>query len=257
MVKMVVSDFWGTLIDREEAIPLSTMLELDRVRKMGVIFSVTTSNSAKRIAEYNHDFPFIDYIVAFNGSYVYDLVRDKVLYKKGLSVTVIKKIIKMFGKYDLAFYTEDYCNYTGKYKDEYFSEALIDIDNFLVENKKNIYKIKIYFENGKVANAAYKEVCSKIEACCFIKRENDYYILEVTNNSDTKLTGVMKIAKKNKFDIEDVLVIASSPSSLELIKNVGVGICVSNADAKVKKVAKEVTLSNEEKGVEQILKKYF
>ena len=43
MYKMIVSDFCGTLIDSEEAISVSTMLELDRVRKDGIIFCITTS----------------------------------------------------------------------------------------------------------------------------------------------------------------------------------------------------------------------
>ena len=40
MIKMVVSSFYNTLIDNEEAIPVSTMLEIERIRKKGIIFSV-------------------------------------------------------------------------------------------------------------------------------------------------------------------------------------------------------------------------
>ena len=43
MYKMVVSDFCGTLIDSEEAISVSTMLELDRIRKEGILFCITTN----------------------------------------------------------------------------------------------------------------------------------------------------------------------------------------------------------------------
>lgn len=128
MYKMVVSDFYGTLIDSEEAIALSTMLELDRIRKSGVLFTITTTKSIKRVIDYNRDFPFIDYIVAFNGSYVYDLIHDKVLYKKGINLLCIRKIVKMFLNNDLAFYTEDYCNYVGSHKDEYFSRKIVDIN---------------------------------------------------------------------------------------------------------------------------------
>ena len=52
MYKMVVSDFCGTLINSEEAISVSTMLELDRIRKEGILFCITTSKSLKIVKEY-------------------------------------------------------------------------------------------------------------------------------------------------------------------------------------------------------------
>ena len=42
-----------------------------------------------------------------------------------------------------------------------------------------------------------------------------------------------------------------------LIENVGCGCSVANADKSLKKVANEFTDSNENKGVEHIIKKYF
>ena len=39
-MKMVVSSFSKTLINSEEAISVSTMLELDRIRKEGILFCI-------------------------------------------------------------------------------------------------------------------------------------------------------------------------------------------------------------------------
>ena len=62
MYKLFVSDFDGTLIDSDEAIPLSTMVEIDRIRKLGVKIVITTGRILKSILEYNKDFPFFDYV---------------------------------------------------------------------------------------------------------------------------------------------------------------------------------------------------
>ena len=40
MLKMIVSSFYNTIIDYEEAIPTSTVLEIDRIRNKGISFSV-------------------------------------------------------------------------------------------------------------------------------------------------------------------------------------------------------------------------
>ena len=258
MYKMIVSDFYGTLINSEEAISLSTMIELDRVRKEGVLFTITTSKSARVVIDYNRDFPFIDYVVAFNGSYIYDVENNSVIYSKGLSSTLLKKIYKMFSDKDLCFYTLNYCNYTGQYKDKDYGEMLIDVIPFIDENKNGIYKVKICVKSLKEA----KEILSKIvenglNVCSYIKQDGGIYFVEVTSASCSKLLGIKKVLKNKKIKLNEVLAICSSESSVDVISEVGLGICVSNACSKVKKHANEKTLSNEEKGVESVIKKYF
>lgn len=257
MYKMVVSDFYGALINSEEAISLSTMIELDRIRKEGVLFCITTSKSARVVIDYNRDFPFIDYVVAFNGSYVFDLSKNKVLYNKSMAVATVKKICRLFSDKDMCFYTLDYCNYTGKYRDNDFSEMIIDLDSFIEKNKKDIYKIKVYFKTSKEIKEAYKLLKDDEKVKCYLKEDNGVHFLEIYNSFDSKLSGIEKIVKKNNLEFKDVLAICSSCSSCDLIKKVGHGCVVSNGFDRLKKFAKEETSSNEEKGVEQVIKKYF
>ncbi len=258
MYKMVISDFFGTLINGEEAIPLSTMLELDRIRKSGVVFTITTSGSMKDVIDYNRDFPFIDYIVAFNGSYVYDVYKNEVIYSKTIPSTTVLKISKMFKDKDLCFYTDENCNYTGIHKDENYNEIVIDVGDFLLENKGNIYKIKVYFANMKEAKKAVE--CMEdagIKSNCYLKKEcNDIY-LEITNVNDDKYKGVLKVLKKANIKGSDVLAICSSSSSKLLVSKVGCSYAVKNADKDILKAAKKTVGTNEEKGVEQVIKDVF
>ena len=256
MYKMIVSDFCGTLIDSEEAISVSTMLELDRVRKDGIIFCITTSKSVRIVNDYNKDFPFVDYIVAFNGSYIYDVNNNCVIYDKCISNSNVKKIYKMFSDKNLCFYTLDYCNYIGAYKDKDYSELLIDANNFIEENKKGIYKISIHVDSLKEAKSILKELCG-VKICAYIIEDDDHYVIEITNSTIDKKKAVLKIAKLCSIKMDDVIAVCSSPSSCSLIESVGCGACVSNADKSVRKVANEITDSNENKGVESIIRKYF
>ena len=79
MYKLFVSDFYKTLLDSDDAINLSTMVEIDRIRKNGCLFVIATGSLLSSVLDYNRDFPFIDYIIACNGSYTYDVNRQKVL----------------------------------------------------------------------------------------------------------------------------------------------------------------------------------
>ena len=95
MKKMIINSFYNTLIDKEDAIPLSTMLEIERVRKNNYKFTIITNRTCKELMEYNRDFPFIDYIISFNGAVVYDVINKQFLYKKNISNSTIKKIYKL------------------------------------------------------------------------------------------------------------------------------------------------------------------
>lgn len=258
MYKMVVSDFCGTLINSEEAISLPTMLEIDRVRKAGILFCITTSKSVRFVKDYNRDFPFIDYIVAFNGNYIYDANKGIVLYDKSLSSSVIKKIYKLFSNKSLSFYTLDFCNYTGSYKDKDYSEMLIDVGSFIDENKKEIYKINIYCNSLKEANSIIKKIKDNdIKVNMYIIDEDGIFSVEITNSISNKYKAIEKIAKKHKIKFDDIIAVCSSVSSTCLLEKVGCGCVVSNADKVVRKVANEITDSNEDNGVQAIIKKYF
>ncbi|MBQ9018728.1 MAG: HAD hydrolase family protein [Bacilli bacterium] len=92
MIKMVVSSFYNTLINKEEAIDMSTMLEIDRIRNEKVLFTISTNGLYKEILDYNKDFPFVDYIISLNGSYIYDVLKDKCIYKQKIAKIDVKKI---------------------------------------------------------------------------------------------------------------------------------------------------------------------
>ena len=93
-MKMLVCNF-DALIDKEEAITTSTMLEIDRMRKNGGLLVVTSTKELDEIIDYNYSFPFIDYIITYQGSLLYEVETGKVLYKKPISKEKIKEIEKV------------------------------------------------------------------------------------------------------------------------------------------------------------------
>ena len=58
MYKILISDFEDTLLDEEDAIPLSTMLSLDKIRNDGVAYAIVSRKTFKSVLDYNKDFPF-------------------------------------------------------------------------------------------------------------------------------------------------------------------------------------------------------
>ena len=156
MIRIVVSSFYNTLINYEEAIPTSTMLEIDRIRNKKVLFTVSTNGLYNEILEYNKDFPFVDYIISLNGSYVYDVLNNKCIYKQKIAKNDIKKIYNSFKNYTINYYTEN--SILNSYNETLNKDIYkIEIEDFVNINIENINCNLSVFEKD---NKKYLEIIS-------------------------------------------------------------------------------------------------
>ena len=237
MYKLVVSSFDNTLINSEEAISTSTMIKLDEIRNKGVIFGISTNRCYKDVLSYNRDFPFIDYIIAYNGAYVYDVKKEKTLFKKSLLIGNVKKIYNKFKDYKLLFYTD-----TDIYNDL----------NAINDNK--VYKIKIICNESEF-NLISKELDKlNLDIIYYMNNDYDSYFIEIFRRSVNKLIGIEKICNK-KISLDNVLYIGYDNTDLDVFKNVGYSSIVANGNLELKDYVDSVTFSNDEKGVEKLLNK--
>ena len=228
-MRIVVSSFYNTLINLEEAIPTSTMLEIDRIRNNNILFTISTNGTYKEILEYNKSYPFVDYIISLNGSYVYDVLNNKCIYKQKIAKNDVKKIYNSFKNYNINYYTED------KILNSY-NETL----------NKDIYKIEIEdFSDISISN---------INCNLSVLEKNNKKYLEIISSKCNSYIALDKINKLNNINKKEVLVIAGNDSDIELVKNITNSYIVSNSSILLKKIAKKGTTSNNELGVETVLK---
>ena len=138
MIKMVVSSFYNTLINEEDAVPVSTMLEIERIRKKGILFTVCTNRGYKEVLDYNKDFPFIDYIIFLNGSCVYDVKKERCISKSKISTANLKKIGELTKNSNVTFFGEEN---TYKHIDD-ITEDIYKIEIELTGNENYLEEIK-------------------------------------------------------------------------------------------------------------------
>ena len=251
MKELIVSDFDDTLINSDEEIPASTVVVLDSLRRTGYKFAIATGRPLQTILDYNHDFLFTDYIISNNGAVIYDCVKEKIIFHKSMLVSNIKKIVKTY--YDKAIiYLVDSYNWnlisekSAYNNDAYIVNRIVDYEKFIEEAKKDINKIELYFKTLKEAEISLEEIKNlNLKVNVNLQISGDKFILEITHQDVSKLTGVSYVA------------FGDGHNDVELIKNVGVGVALENAVDELKKVAKELTDDCNHKGVEKFLKKQF
>lgn len=262
MYKLIVSDFDGTLIDREGRIPLSTVLLLDDLRRKNIKVAIATGRCLKSVLDYNKDFTICDYLITSNGAYIYDVVRKKVIFKKNIGIRAVKKIIKTFSSQATIYLTNhntwNLISKKGVYLKEFDVVKVLDQEKFLEENKTNIYKIELYFETLSLAKSCLKQIQKwNLSIHANLQKNEEKYLIEITNQEISKLKGVEKILSKSKWNLDDVIFFGDGYNDIELMKNAGLGVAVSNAIEEIKKAADDTTLDSNQKGVEKYLRSIF
>ena len=228
MIKMLFSSFYNTLIDEEEAIPTSTMLELDRVRGNGTFFCILTNRSIEEILYYNHDYPFIDYIIAFNGGIIYDVKKEQYLSRVFMKKEVLHKLNEEFSSFSCLYYTENGVSSSLPEEEVYKMEVSI--------SKKDLKKI------------------GSLDISYTVLEYQKNYSLEFSGGSF--LEAIFWLLKKNEISLDEVIGVVGNESDLSIVEHIDNTFVVSNASRLLKKISRKKTKSNKNKGVEWVLKKY-
>lgn len=232
MKKMIVISFYNALIDDEYAIKKSIMLEIERIRKKGLLFCVCTNRTYQEVLEYNRDFPFIDYIVALNGSYIYDVIKNQCISKKKLAISNVKKVSAIFEGYNINYYGEN----------EIYQ-------NLEQTEKKDIYKIEV-----EINTQIEQEKIGKLNVNSSIFIEKDKMYLEIVSGKNSMFSGVDQIGLKNNFALNDIVTICSNESDYSLVTNIPSSYIIKNSSSKLEQASRK-RIDNKKNGIENFLKK--
>ena len=254
MKDFIVIDFDNTLINNEEEIPTSTIVLFDELRREKKRIIILTDSCLNRVLYYNYSFPFIDYIISSAGSYVYDVVKEKEVYKKNILVSNVNKIINYF--YDKCMiYLTDKLNCNLINGDDNNKDVVIinDYKVYLNDNKSSIYKIDLVFDNNESIHK-YLDVLNGFNLKININVDENNKTISIIHEDISKLNAVNKLLLKTKKSIKDIVYIGSD---LEILENVGVGVVSDKEVSYLKTIATDITSDCNNKGVEKFLSKYY
>lgn len=80
-----------------------------------------------------------------------------------------------------------------------------------------------------------------------------FHIIEIVRKGLNKAVGISRIAKEMNIPRERIIAFGDEDNDLEMIDYAGVGVAMANGIDKLKNIANEVTLSNNEDGIAKIL----
>ena len=187
MKKMAICNF-NDLLDKEDAIPISTMLKMEKLKNNNFLLTINTNKKVEEILDYNKDFPFIDYIITCHGYLIYDVNKNKKIGNYKISKKDISKIKNIDN--NAIFIGENGIVKDNRENDNIFQIIINDksnIDNINLKRKKEYNKLIIFKED-------IDEIKSINKICLINKITNDNLLLIYQTKS--KLNKYIKKQEK-------------------------------------------------------------
>jgi len=266
---LIVADIDGTLINDEKRLSALTIATIRRVRRdFGVDVLLASSRMPQSIRQIQIQLGCLDAIVALDGALVVDGRDDKadVVLDRRLPVETSRDIVRMamnarahvgifrgnewvVGKIDYWTLREIRGNNLMPAVD-----SLLDRLSIWGDAQAAAHKIMIRGSASQLR--ALRRTMSQFEAQVLFSFGRPT-AMEIVTATAGKWAGVKFMLDRLGIRPERVMAFGDSDNDFELLSSVGHGVAPTNASGRIRKVAREVTLSNAENGVAAALNKYF
>lgn len=269
--KCIVADLDGTLLNSNKKLSQETKDTLELLMENGIHFVPATGRSFYAMPEDVAELKGIEYAITSNGVAVYDIKDRKAISCTCLSKQFVTELLTLLKDEEAAID----CVYAGRtyisetryhnlawchndtVKEEYIRATrtpVLDIREFMSEHLSEIEGIDITLPADRKS-----EIRTLIES----SYPNIYItssapeLLEISDIQCGKHNGIRKICELLNIDMSEVIAFGDNDNDTEMLLEAGLGVAVDNATESCKLAADMVTGSNDEDGVNAVLRSTF
>lgn len=258
MIKLIVSDMDGTLLDDNKKLHDDFWEVFDELKRRGIYFVPASGRQYFNIYEYFKRIKEGLVILAENGSFI---VEDgKELYSKCLDRENILELTETIRKIPNANII--FCGKKKAYIENTFPE-------FLAEVEKYYAKYEIVEDITKVDDEALKiTICdltgAEENSYPYVKKYSEnfkvavsgFVWIDITNKNSDKGTGLKVLQEKLGISKDETMIFGDYLNDYELMQQGEYSFAMENAHPELKKIAKFCGGDNNNSGVVKTIKKY-
>lgn len=228
------------------------------------------------------------YIISGNGTLVYDLQKEEIIYDDFMEKQKVLEIIKICEENSIYYnvYTEDsvltkslsynvlfYDNENSKKPIEKRTNINIvrDIYKYINENDVNVLKMTICDSNKIVFSSIIRKLkmIPKIDILEVehMSRKNiksgsldvqvEYFYTEIAKENTNKWTAIEFLMQKLNIKKEEVMAIGDNANDKEMVENAGLGVSMGSSMLSANKIGDVIVSDNNSDGVAQAINEYI
>ncbi len=288
MYKLMAIDLDGTLLNSYGEVSKATKEGLLKAKNQGTEIVLASGRPISSTESLAIELGVDNYLISGNGSAVYDIKNQKILYDRFLSKEQVLKIADLCEtnsffynvytedeviasslSYNILFYSKE--NLKKVEEKRTHINVVQNIKKYIEESgKEKFLKITVCDESKFIFNSIMKKLkqipgIDVLEVAYMSRKrikagtddvEIQYYYTEITNENVNKWTAIEYLLEKLNIRKEEVITIGDNMNDKEMIENAGLGVVMGNSNPKMKEIADEIVADNNSEGVLEAINKF-
>ena len=288
MYKLITIDLDGTLLNKYGEVTEYTKNVIKKTTDKGVLVVLASGRISESVLMIAKEIGANKYYISGNGSVLYDMQKDEIIYENYLNKEKVLEIIELCDKNSIYYniYTENavlakslnynvaFYNYenTKKSSDKKTDINIVeDMYSYIKNSNINKFlKITICDESKIIFSSIIKKIkniedIDVLEVSHMSQKkiktgtkevEVGYFYTEVSSKNVDKWFAIEKVMQIENIKKEEVMALGDNNNDIIMIKNAGLGVAMGHSNDEVKKVADYITENNNEDGVAKAIEKY-
>ncbi|MCH5202411.1 MAG: HAD family phosphatase [Oscillospiraceae bacterium] len=262
---LIALDMDGTLCNDNKIIPKKNIEAIIEMQKTGKKVAVSTGRPESGILPFIKELQldkFGGYVMSYNGGRIYDVKNKKILYNCPFPKEYLGEVFDIVGKSSMTVSTPiDGKIFAGNSLNEY-SYAEAEIVKLPFEFTKDFLSLDIemnkllLIDNPKVVEKYFPVLKERLEPNLHVFLSEPYFI-EITPPNINKGHGLHTLSHITGIPVAKMIAMGDSFNDVEMLKEAGLGVAMANSKEGVADYADLVTVSNNECGVAEIIRKYI
>lgn len=244
MIKMIVVDLDGTILDSFGKVSEKTKTYLKKLKDNGYVIVAATGRLYASALNATDGAKFINYIISDTGSCIYNTKHKRPLLQMEISKGIATKIINDF---NVNYRYIDICDKNNYYRySSIFDNTKItkrDVADYLKKCKK-ITHMSISMQTNKNVLDLHTALTKKYSELNIIVMQDSFgkhKWLEILPNKCSKYASILYLANHLKISTDDIICFGDGLNDIEMLQKCSQGIAMKNALSEVKEVADDIT----------------
>ena len=270
-IKLIAFDLDDTLLTHEKILTSENYESLKKAAELGIQIVPSTGRFWHAVPENVKSLDFVNYAIVVNGAEIRDVKNDVAIFKAEIPIKRALNLMRVFDDlpviYDCIIEGKSYIsrenyNLVEKFALDEIQLSMLKnlrnpVDNFyefVISKSCDVQKIQLFTLDRDLRAELLKafRIVFPENAISSSVANN----IEINDKNAEKGYALKKLSEILKIDIKNTMSFGDGLNDISMIKNAGIGIAMGNACQELKDVSDYVTLSCEESGVSEGIKKF-
>ncbi len=270
-IRIIALDLDGTLLNSAKELSPGNLFALTAAAEAGIEIVPTTGRFYGGMPAPVRTLPFVHYTININGAELYDVAADRSIASANLPLEEALDIMRFLDHENVIY--DCYMNNWGwmtrsmQEKGDLFTsnvhyqkmirelrKPVDDLKTYLLEQGNDVQKIMLFAGDMDTHARLFRELPERFPDLAVSSSVSNN--IEINNIHANKGEALLKLAESLGLSRENTIAFGDAINDFSMVKEAGIGVCMSNGDERVKAVADYVSGSNDEDGVAEGIFKF-